>query len=355
MPRNQSTISCSPTDLSILSEWAASSTLGARQVERARIVLRCIRGERVKDIAHDLGVRPNTVIDWRRRFVEEGLAGLFDRPRSGKPKTYAEDFRKQVLDTLALKAPVGQATWDGPAIAARLGASVHAVWRVLHKERISLQRHRSWCVSTDFEFAAKAADIVGLYLNPPENAIVLSADEKPSIQALEPKTGYVQTSDGATVRGFKSTHKRHGALNLSSALRVATGTVRTQITQRKRNVEFLAFMDMVVGELPPETQAHVILDISCLHKKNDAWLAQHPNVTFHYTPTSASWLNMVEICFGILSRKAVRAASSRFIDELRQAIEEFIAVYNPSAHPFVWRKREVNGPQMRDTIVKLHN
>jgi transposase len=362
MPRHQPVIPCSPGDLSILTEWASSRTLEARQVERARIVLRCIHGEAVKDIARDLGVRPNTVIDWRRRFAGEGLTGLFDRPRSGKPKQYPEDFRKQVLAVLDLKPPSGQATWDGPAVAAHLRqegivphASADAVWRVLRKEGIGLQRHRSWCVSTDPEFAAKAADIVGLYLNPPENAVVFSVDEKPSIQALERKTGYVQTSNGAIVRGYKSTYRRHGTLNLFAALRIATGAIRTQITKQKRRVEFLEFMDTVVSELTPDTEVHVILDNYVIHKKNDPWLAAHPNVNFHYTPTSASWLNMVEIWFGILTRKALRGASFRTTDELRVAIEEFIAAYSQNAKPFVWRKREVKGSQIRDTIVNLRN
>jgi transposase len=355
MPRHQPAVDHSPEDIAILTAWASSRTLEARQVERARIVLRCIAGDAVKDIAGDLGIRPNTVIDWRRRFAAEGLAGLFDRPRSGKPKQYPADFRDQVLATLELAPPGGQATWDGPAVAAHLQASPDAVWRVLRKEGIGLSRQRSWCVSTDPEFAAKAADIIGLYLNPPANAIVFSVDEKPSIQALERKTGYVQTSNGTIVRGYKSTYKRHGTLNLFAALTVATGAVRTQTTKQKRRIEFLEFMDMIVGEISPDTEVHVILDNYSIHKKNDPWLAAHPNVSFHYTPTSASWLNMVEIWFAILTRKALRGASFASTEQLRQAIERFIEAYNPNAKPFVWRKREVKGSQLRDTIVNLRN
>jgi transposase len=355
MPRKQPRIDCSVSDRATLTTWAASRTTEARLVERAKIILRCLDGADVKDIAHDLNIRPNTVIDWRRRFAAEGIAGLFDRARSGKPKQYPPDFRDKVLATLELPPPSGQATWDGPAVAAHLQASDDAVWRVLRKEGIGLQRQRSWCVSTDPEFAPKAADIIGLYLNPPANAIVFSVDEKPSIQALERKTGYVQTSNGAIVRGYKSTYKRHGTLNLFAALQVATGAVRTQFTKQKRRIEFLEFMDMVVGEVAPDTEIHVILDNYGIHKKNEAWLAVHPNVTFHYTPTSASWLNMVEIWFGILTRKALRGASFRSTEELRQAIEEFIAAYSPNAKPFVWRKREVKGSQLRDTIVNLRN
>ena len=251
--------------------------------------------------------------------------------------------------------PQGQAVWDGPALAEYLKTSVHAVWRVLRKEGICLARQRSWCVSTDPEFTAKAADVVGLYLNPPQNALVLSVDEKPSIQALERKTGFVETDSGKIVRGFKRTYKRHGTLNLFAALEVATGAVHTQTTGKKRRIEFLEFMDRVVADLPVGKEIHAILDNYCIHKKNDAWLAAHPNVFFHFTPTSASWLNQVEVWFGILSRKALRGASFRDIEQLRKAIEDFVAAYGPKAKPFVWRKREVKGSQLRNTIVNLRN
>ncbi len=233
-----------------------------------------------------------------------------------------------------------------------LKASVHAVWRVLRQEGICLIRQRRWCVSTDPEFAPKAADVMGLYLNPPENALVLSVDEKPSIQALERATGYLETDNGQMVRGFKSTYKRHGTLNLLAALEVATGAIRTEMTPKKRRLEF---MNQVLGGLPQGKEIHMILDNYCIHKKNDAWLAAHPHVFFHFTPTSASWLNQVEIWFGILSRKALRGASFRNLEQLRQAIQDFITVYGPTAKPFVWRKPEVKGSQLRNTIVNLCN
>jgi transposase len=231
----------------------------------------------------------------------------------------------------------------------------HQVWRILRRHNISLERRRSWCVSTDPEFAAKAADIIGLYLNPPENALVISVDEKPSIQALERATGYVQTDSGKIVRGVKSTYKRHGTVNLFAALEVATGTIHGRMTELKRRVEFLEFMDQVVAELPADREIHVILDNYCIHKKNDPWLLAHPNVQFHFTPTSASWLNMVEIWFGIFSRKALKGASFADTVALRRAIQEFIDVYNPRAKPFIWRKREVKGTQLRNTIVNLRS
>jgi hypothetical protein len=152
------------------------------------------------------------------------------------------------------------------------------------KKEFQLRRHRSWCVSTDPQFTAKAADIIGLYLNPPEHALVLSVDEKPSIQALERATGYVQTSSGKIVRGLKSTCKRHGTVNLFAALEVASGVIRGKTTQTKKRVDFQAFMSEIIEDQPSDRQIHVILDNYCTHEKNETWLAAHPNVTFHFTP-----------------------------------------------------------------------
>ncbi len=186
---------------------------------------------------------------------------------------------------------------------------------------------------------------------------MISIDEKPGIQALERATGYVCTSSNKIVRGLKSTYKRHGTLNLFAALNVATGSVHAQTTEFKRRIEFLAFMDQLLAELPDSNakEIHVILDNYCIYKRNDQWLADHPNVTFHFTPTSASWLNQVEIWFGILSRKALKNDSFASTDQLRSAIESFIDVYHQNAKPFVWRKREVKGSQLKNTITNLCN
>lgn len=192
-------------------------------------------------------------------------------------------------------------------------------------------------------------------MSPPQNALVLCVDEKPSIQALARATGYVQTSSGKIVRGLKSTYQRNGTLNLFAALNVATGAIQSQTTATKKRPDFQAFMDEVVAEIPGHRDIHVILDNYSTHKKNYDWLARHPNVHFHFTPTSASWLNQVEIWFGILSRKALRGASFSSTDELKGAIEAFMAAYNPHASPFVWRKREVKGSQLRNTIANLRN
>ena len=355
MSRIAPLITCSPENHEALKQLAASRTEAKQMVDRARIILGCLEGKRVEDIARECATRSNTVIKWRQRFVRSGIAGLGDAPRPGAKPLYGADFRNKVLAILEKEPPAGQACWDGPAVAAALNSSTDAVWRVLRHEGICLQRQRSWCVSTDKEFAPKAADIVGLYLNPPENALVISVDEKPSIQALERASGYVETDNGKIVRGCKSTYKRHGTLNLFAALEVATGQVKASTTISKTRADFLQFMDQIVAETPAERELHVILDNYCTHKKCDAWLEAHPNVRFHFTPTSASWLNQVEIWFGIMSRKALRGASFKSVAELRRAIEAFIAVHNPNAKPFKWRKREVKGSQLRNTIVNLRN
>jgi transposase len=355
MARVAIALTCSSEQRAELMSLSRSRTEEARMVERAKIVLGCLDGKRNDEIGRELGVRPNTVGLWRKRFAAGGLAGLRDRARPGKTPKYGAALRLRVLGQLELPPPKGLSGWDGGSLAAALGVSDDAVWRVLRKDGVQLRRHRSWCVSTDPQFAAKAADIIGLYLSPPDNALVLSIDEKPTIQALERATGYVQTSSGKVVRGLKSTYKRHGTINLFAALNVATGIIQGKTTQTKKRVDFQAFMDEVVADLPKDREIHVILDNLCTHKKNDEWLAAHPNVTFHFTPTSASWLNQIEIWFGIFSRKALANASFRNVTQLTQAIQDFIDVHNQKAAPFVWRKREVKGAQLRNTIVNLCN
>jgi transposase len=355
MARVAVALSCTPEVMVELKRLSRSRSGEVRLAERARMVLACLQGKRNDEVAREVGVRPNTVGLWRQRFAARGLPGLRDEPRAGKPAKYGAELRDRVLAQLELPPPAGMASWDGGALAVALGASDDAVWRVLRKEGIQLQRHRSWCVSTDPEFAAKAADVIGLYLNPPQNALVLSVDEKPSIQALERARGYVHTSSGKIVQGMKSTYKRHGTVNLFAALEVATGVIRGKTTQTKKRADFQTFLDEVIAEQPAERQIHVILDNLNTHKKNDDWLAAHPNVTFHFTPTSASWLNQVEIWFGIFQRQTLRNASFSSIDQLIQAIRDFTAAYNENAAPFVWRKREVKGSQLRNTIVNLRN
>ena len=340
--------------ITILNQWNKSAKIERRLYFRVQIILLCLKDKTNLEVAQELNINRFTVAKWRNRFYKEGLKGLYDIQRPGKPKKYDNKFRNELLKILETPPPKGQSTWDGKALSKKLNSSPHAVWRILKKEGIQLQRTRSWCISTDKEFSAKSADIIGLYLNPPENALVICVDEKPSIQALERKRGYVETSSGKIVQGLKSTYKRNGTLNLFAALNVATGKVKAQTTASKTREDFQCFLNKVMEDVKDQ-DVHIILDNYCTHKKNEKWLKRHPNVFFHYTPTSASWLNQVEIWFGILTRKALKNASFSSTDDLKKAIEDFIDVYHEKAKPFVWRKREVKGAQLKNTIINLCN
>jgi len=353
--RKAKEVKCSEAIYAELMRISNSQRTETRLVRRSRMVLGCIDGKLIKDIARELGEEEYIVIKWRDRFMEKGISGLHDAPRSGKPVTYGDEWKQKVLAKLDEKPPNGLARWDGPTLAKTLNTSDDAVQRFLKKEGIQLARMRTWCISTDPEFAAKSADIVGLYLNPPENAVVISIDEKPSMQALSRTTGVVKTSNGKIVSAVKSTYKRNGTQNLFAALEVATGIVHGKTTKAKKRVDFLSFMDDLLNELPQgeNLQYHAILDNYCIHKRCDEWLAMHPNVTFHFTPTSASWLNQIEIWFNIMSRKVLRGASFNSTSELSQAISDYVQVYNETAEPFRWKKREVKGSQIKDTLSNL--
>lgn len=345
-------LTCNDEDRAELVKLSRSSKAPSSIVERSKIILYCLDGMAQTSIASLLQTSPHRVGRWRQRFAEKGLEGLYDKPRSGKPKLYV-NLKTDILKLLETPPPKGQSSWDGKAIASALGAKKSTVYNILSSEGIQLQRMRSWCVSTDPEFAQKAADIIGLYLNPPERAIVLSVDEKPSIQALSRKRGYVKTSSKKVVHGLQSTYKRNGTLNLFAALNVATGEVKKKTTNTKKREDFLSFMDDVLKDIPSDQEVHVILDNYSTHKKNEEWLKKNPNVRFHFTPTSASWLNQIEIWFGILTRKALKNGSFDGTKELAQAIDDFCDVYHENAKPFVWRKREVKGAQLKNTVQNL--
>jgi transposase len=352
--RKAPNIEVNPRDLKVLLKRAKSRTEPKQVIERAKIILACYEAKPVGTTAEELGTYPNKIIEWRKRYQAEGLNGLLDRPRSGKPLKQ-KDLRDKVLKKISTAAPKGYGRWDAPLLAEELNCSEDAIWRILRKEGINLQRQRSWCISTDKDFAAKAADIVGLYLNPPQNAIIISVDEKPSIQALERKTGYVETKNKKIIRAYKSTYKRNGTLNLFAALNVASGFITGKITKYKTREDFLVFMDSVVVEYDKTTELHVILDNYATHKKNDKWLEKNLNVKFHYTPTSASWLNMVEIWFGIFSIKSLRGASFNSTEELGEHITTYIEKYNKKCEPFKWKKRKVKGSQINNNIDNLRN
>ena len=324
---------------------------------RVKIILQCLEGRPIKEIAQSCGVSAVTVIRWKNRFIADGMAGLSDHDRSGRPAVYQEEFRQSVLKKLEQAPPDGFGQWDGSLLARELGYSKHAIWRLLREHRISLARKRSWCISTDPEFVPKAADVVGLYLARDEKALVICVDEKPNMQALEFRTGYAVSSDRKLVRGLESTYTRHGTVNLFAALEVATGKIhgKTTDSSQKTKKGFRVFMEELLRELPAAEEYHVILDNHSIHKRHEAWLIEHENIFFHYTPTNASWLNMVEIWLGILTRKSLRGASFANTKALCAHIGKFIEAYNQTAKPFVWKKREVKGAQLTNNIRNFCN
>jgi hypothetical protein len=294
---------------------------------------------------------PRTVSGWRARFAGEGLAGLDDKVRPGPRPKYSQQTDRRILALLDQPPPQGYARWTGPLIAAALG-DVHEqqVWRFLRAHKIDLSGRKSWCESHDPEFVAKAADVIGLNMAPPENAIVICVDEKPSIQALERAQGYLKLLNGRALTGHSHDYKRNGTSTLFAAFEVATGKVIVAHKKRRRRVEFLDFMnDIVAAHAATDTDIHVVLDNLNTHKpKNDRWLKRHPNLHFNFTPTRASWLNQVEIWFSILEAKSLHGASFTSVQQLRQHIDAFIAAYNHNAKPFVWTKAKVHQRPFKD-------
>jgi transposase len=323
--------------------WTRKGTSEQRLVERAKIILLSHEGVTVENIAQQLGTRPARVSKWRQRFAKGRLSALSDAARPGKPRTYSDETESRVLALLDQPAPDGYAQWNGGLLAAALGdVSADHVWRILRRRGIQLQRRRSWCITTDPEFGPKAADIVGLYLNPPEDAVVVCIDEKPHIQALQRAQGYLRLPNGRAVNGFSHCYKRNGTTTLFAALDVLTGEVQTGHYARRRRREFLDFMNDVVAANPGR-ELHVILDNLNTHKpKRDRWLQRHPEVHLHFTPTYSSWLNQVECWFSILSRAALRGASFTSPRQLRDAIDKFVTAYNANAAPFEWTKAVVH-------------
>lgn len=339
-----------------LESLVRKTTTEQRLVQRAHIVLEAATGKASKEIALALKLRAATVSKWRTRFCRDRIAGLGDLPRPGKTAKYDIKTEKRILSQLDMAPPAGYAGWTGGLVAKALGdVSPHQVWRVLRRHGIHLQRRHSWCVSTDPEFTQKAADIVGLYLDPPEDAMVIAVDEKPAIQALERAQGWLRLPDGQALRGFNHEYKRHGTTTLFAALEVATGMVKVGHYPRRRRREFLDFMNQVVARYP-EKELHVILDNLNTHKpKHDRWLSKHPTVHFHYTPTHASWLNQVEVWFSILWRQALKGLSVTSFRNLRKAIDNFIVAYSQTAHPFEWIKTVVHPGQLKSKYADLCN
>jgi transposase len=338
-----------PKERAELEGWLRAATTEQRFFRRAKIVLLAAENCSTRRIAREVGAEPATVSKWRMRFAKKGVDGLKDKPRPGKKPVYGDAENKRILAQLDEPPPKGYVRWTARLLAKAL-ADVHVqyIWRFLRAQKIDLAGRKSWCESNDPEFAAKAADIVGLYMDPPKKAIVLCVDEKPSIQALERSQGYLKLPNGRALTGQSHNYKRHGTSTLFAALEVATGKVVTAVhKKRRRRIEFLAFMNEVVAAFPGK-EIHVILDNLNTHKpSDDRWLKRRPNVHLHFTPTKGSWLNQVEIWFSILHGQSLKDLSCNDIPQLREHIDAFISSYNENAEPFVWTKSEVHQKRIK--------
>jgi transposase len=341
-------ITLTADERSVLEALCRSTKSEARMRFRARIVLLAAGGMGTREIGRAMGCTTGTASKWRVRYARDRLAGLDETGERGAAPKYGPTHQRRILAMLDQPPPAGYANWTAPLLARALG-DVHEqyIWRFLRAQKIDLSGRKSWCDSSDPEFVAKAAEIVGLYMAPPENAVVLSVDEKPSIQALERAQGYLKLPGGRAMIGQSHDYKRHGTTTLFAALNVATGEVVGRHYKRRRRVEFLEFMNTIVADYP-DREIHVILDNLSTHKpKRDLWLARHPNVHFHYTPTHTSWLNQIEIWFSILSGKSLNGASFQTVDQLKTHINAFIADYNEQARPFAWTKSKVHQKRLK--------
>ncbi len=326
-----------PRDREVLASWARSTSIRAGLAQRARIVLLAADGAGTNEIVTRTGASKPTVIAWKRRYAAEGIGGLEDRPKAGRPRT--TDDVAIVLATLEPPPErLGVTHWSSRLLAARLGLSNVKVADVWREYGLQPWRTETFKFSTDPQLEAKVRDVVGLYLNPPENAVVLCVDEKSQVQALDRTALILPLRPGIPE---KQTHDwvRHGTTTLFAALEVATGRVTDACFPRHRHEEFLRFLRQVARAYP-RVRLHIVCDNYATHKHPDiqAWLARNPRITLHFTPTSGSWLNMVEIFFGIITRQAIRRGTFRSVKDLIAAIETFIDGWNDRCQPFTWTK-----------------
>jgi putative transposase len=330
-------LNLSETEHAQLSALAASRALPHGLVRRAQIILRSAAGEANKSIAASLGVSAASVGQWRRRFWDHGLAGLYDAPRSGRPRTHEDDEVARLLSIVLQTRPKDATHWTVRAVADKTGFSKSTVQRYFTLFGVQPHRTRSFKLSPDPFFVEKVRDIVGLYLNPPDKALVLCVDEKSQIQALERTQPNLPLGLGY-VEGVTHDYTRHGTTTLFAALDIKTGEIFAQCKQRHRHQEFLAFLRDVDRNVPPDLDVHLILDNYGTHKhhKVRTWLARHPRFHTHFTPTYASWLNQVERWFALITQRAIRRGSFRKVRELIDRIERFVKNYNETARPFRW-------------------
>jgi transposase len=334
-------ITLSPDQRTVLQQQARSRSLPARAVERARIVLLAGEGRQDKEVASVMKITPKKVSRWRKRFLTLGMAGLErDAPRPGRTPTISASLIRRVVNLTTRQKPPNATHWSTRSMAAAVGISEASVRRIWHSHGLKPHRVESFKISNDPEFAEKLEDIVGLYLNPPEHALVLCVDEKSQIQALD------RTQPGLPLKRGRSqtmTHdyKRNGTATLFAALNAANGEVYGLCQERHRHQEWLKFLRLLDQTMPAHLDVHLIGDNYATHKhpKVQRWLQRHPRLHMHFTPTSASWLNMVERFFRDLTQNRLRRGVFRDLEELILAIGNYIDCHNDNPKPFIWTAR----------------
>jgi len=339
MPSSAAALPVSADDRAVLRRWANATQAPATLVRRAKILLLAAEGVANSEIAERLEVSRPTVIAWRKRYVREGLTGqLADRHRRGRPQTVRRARRAEILATTLSPPPeaLGVTHWSSRLLAAELGVSHSTVARVWAEHDVKPWQVETFRFSTDPELVGKVRDVVGLYLDPPEHAIVVCVDEKSQIQALERTQPVRPVAPG---RAERRTHDylRHGTTTLFAALEVATGQVLDQCHPRHRHSEFLDFLGQV-AKAWPRRELHVVVDNYATHRhaRVGAWLARHPRIRLHFTPTYASWLNLVEVFFSIIERQALRRGNFASVEQLIGAIRRFCDGWNQRCQPFAW-------------------
>jgi putative transposase len=320
-----------------LESLSHSRSLPHALVQRAQIVLACADGEPNNSIAKRMKLSNATVGKWRRRYSELRIEGLHDELRPGRPRALADEQVAEVINTALQSVPPDATQWSVRSMEGHTGVSKSTVQRWFNLFGVQPHRQRNFKLSNDPFFVEKVRDIVGLYLNPPDHAVVLCVDEKTQIQALQ-RTQPLLPMGLGYVTGVTHDYIRHGTTTLFAALDVASGAIVTQCKQRHRHQEFLAFLRHIDNAVPKTLDVHLIVDNYATHKhpKVKAWLARRPRYHIHYTPTYASWLNQVERWFGIITQKAIRRGSFSNVKELTKKIQRFVDHYNANTSPFVW-------------------
>jgi len=329
----------SPSERTTLEQWARRRTTAQGLALRARIVLACAAGQSAPTIASALRITRQTVGKWRQRFVERRLAGLVDEPRPGAPRRSTDAKVEQLIADTLETTPQDATHWSTRALAKQAGLSHSSVGRIWRAFGLQPHRTETFKLSRDPLFIDKVRDIVGLYLDPPDRALVLSVDEKSQIQALDRTAPILPMAPGVPERRTHD-YRRHGTTSLFAALDVATGRVIGECHRRHRSQEFLQFLETIDAHVPADLDVHLILDNYGTHKtpRVRRWFVRHPRFHVHFTPTSASWLNLVERWFGLLSEKQIKRGSHRSTRALETAIREYVALTNDAPTPFVWTK-----------------